>query len=607
MVRDLNIFTSASDNLIGDINAEIRLYKGLTFRTQYGVSWLTNDDRSFWNSLHGDGIQTTALTDDGRAFNVLAKANTTNFQNVLNYITTIKDAHNLTVTVGSEENKFKNNGWGASRSGLSDIDLNDFQGTFTANDNPVGNFITENYLLSFFARINYNYKNRYYVSLNGRRDGYSAFAEGKKWGNFSGVSAGWNISDEAFYNGRIPDIINKMKLRGSIGTVGNISAVGNFASLALYGPPTVYGNNNSALGFAQAENKNLTWETSRKFDLGLELALLNNKITAEIGYYNTNLSNLIIQVPTPSSMGIPGNSITANTASMYNRGIELNMSVRIFDRKDFTWVSSVNLTTQKNKVTKLSSIVPEIIGTTQLERTNITRPGYSVGSFFMVKINGVDAATGRRIFADKEGREVLFDFSATNRWTYRDGTVAPAIDLAADGYIAGNALPTLYGGIINNFYYKGFDLSIDAIYSFGNKVYFGSRAGLLDQRFWNNTTDVKDRWQKAGDVKDIPRVIFNDNISNGSAFPIDANLFDGGFVRFRNIAFGYTLNRMVISKLKISSARIYVQAQNPFIITNYPGSDPEISVNGGSALTPGVDRNTVGQTRTLTFGLNVGF
>ena len=184
---------------------------------------------------------------------------------------------------------------------------------------------------------------------------------------------------------------------------------------------------------------------------------------------------------------------------------------------------------------------------------------------------------------------------------------SPAIDLAADGYIAGNALPTVYGGFVNNFFYKSFDLNIDVIYSLGNKVYFGSRAGLLDQRFWNNSVIVKDRWQKPGDNVEIPRVVFNDNISNGSAFPIDANLFSGNFLRFRNIALGYSLNKKMLDKIKVSSLRFYLQAQNPFIITKYPGSDPEISVNGGSALTPGVDRNTIGQTRTMTFGLNVGF
>ncbi len=607
MVRDLNIIKSAADNLIGDISAEVRLFKGLTFRTQYGVNWLTTDDRTFYNSLHGDGIQTTALTDDGRAFSVLAKANTTNFQNVLNYNTTIKSNHNLAVTVGSEENAVKQDGFGASRSGLGDVFYNEYQGAFTLNDNPVGNFITENYLLSFFSRVNYNYKNKYYLSLNGRRDGYSAYAEGKKWGNFGGVSAGWNISDEKFYKGQFANTVNKMKLRGSIGSVGSVSAVSNFNSLSIYGPGPVYGNGNPSLTFNQAGNQNLRWESSKKFDLGLEVGLFNNRVTAEIGYYNTKLTNLILNVPTPPSMGIPGNSITANAASMYNRGFEFNINTKVVEKRDFSWDVTVNLTTQKNEVTELAPGVTEIIGTTQLERTNITRVGNSIGQFFMVKTNGVDPATGRRVFVNKAGQDVLFDFSATNRWTFRDGSTAPAIDLATDGYLAGNALPKVYGGIVNNFYFKGFDLNIDVIYSLGNKVYFGSRAGLLDQRFWNNTVDIKNRWQKAGDNAEFPKVIFNDNISNGSAFPIDANLFNANFLRFRNIALGYSLDKKMINKLKLENLRFYIQAQNPFIITKYPGSDPEISVNGGSALTPGVDRNTIGQTRTLTFGVNVGF
>lgn len=608
MVRDLNIITSLADNLIGDINAEVKLYKGLTYRMQYGVNWLANDDKTFYNALHGDGIQTTALTDDGRAFNVLSKVNTTNFQNVLNYNTKIKANHNLAITVGSEENQTKQDGWGASRSGLGDLFYNEYQGAYTINDNPVGNFITENYLLSFFGRVNYNFKNKYYVSLNGRRDGYSAFADGKKWGNFGGVSAGWNISDESFYKGKFANTVNKMKLRGSFGTVGNLSAVGNFAALSTFSPAGVYGNGNPSLAFSQAGNTNLTWETSQKFDLGLEMGFLDNRITAEIGYYKTNLSDLIIPVPTPPSLGIPNNSITANAADMYNSGFEFNINAKVIAKKDFEWSINLNLTTQKNEVTKLAPGVDQLIGTTQLERTNITKVGNPIGSFFVVKTNGVDPATGRRVFVNKAGREILYDHSATNRWTNRDdGTVALPIDLAADGFIAGNALPTTYGGIVNNFSYKGFDLNIDAIFSLGNKVYFGSRAGLLDQRFWNNSTEVLKRWQRPGDITNIPKINFTDNVSNGSAIPISENLFTGNFLRFRNISLGYTLPSKVLDKIKMGSIRVYAQAQNPFIITKYPGSDPEISVNGGSALTPGVDRNTIGQTRTVTFGVNVQF
>jgi TonB-dependent starch-binding outer membrane protein SusC len=607
MVRDLNIITNETDNLIGDVNAEIKILKGLTFRTQYGVNWLIADDRTFYNSLHGDGIQTTALNDDGTAFNVLGKYNVRNFQNVFNYNTTFAQKHNLGVTVGSEENKVTTDRWGAKRSGLGDIFYNEYQGSFTLNDNPVSNAVTENYLLSFFGRVNYNFQNKYFLSLNGRRDGYSAFAEGKKWGNFWGVSGGWNISDEAFYKGSFSQVVNRMKLRGSYGTVGNLSAVANFASLSVFGPGAIYGNANPSLVFAQAGNKNLTWETSKKIDAGLEFGLWNNRLEFEIGYYRTNLSNLIIDVPTPPSMGIPGNSISANAASMYNQGFEFSINAKVIEKKDFNWSVTFNLTTQRNRVTSLAPGVPEIVGTTQLERTNITRPGFPIGSFFLVKTAGVDPTTGQRIFVDKDGREVLFNFAATNRYTYRDGSTARAIDLATDGYIAGNALPTYYGGLVNNFYFKGFDLNFDVTYSGGNSVYFGSRAGMLDQRFWNNNLEVLNRWQKPGDQTNIPRVIFNDNISNGSAFPLDFNLFNGGFVRVRNISLGYTLSNSLVQKMKLSSLRVYVQGQNLFLFTNYPGSDPEISVNGASALTPGVDRNTVGQARTITFGLNLGF
>ena len=254
--------------------------------------------------------------------------------------------------------------------------------------------------------------------------------------------------------------------------------------------------------------------------------------------------------------------------------------------------------------------VPEIVGTTQLERTNITKVGHPLGSVFLVRTNGVDPTTGRRVFINAAGQDVLFDFSspiAAQRWRFRDGTVAPAIDLSRDGYIAGNALPKAFGGFNNTFSYREFDLGVDIYYSFGNSVYFGSRAGLLDQRFWNNTTDVLTRWQKPGDITEIPRVVFNDNISNGSAIPIDANLFNGDFIKFRSITLGYSVPKNIAEKIKLSSARFYVQAFNPFTITNYPGADPEISVNGASGLTPSVDRNTIGQARTINVGLNVTF
>lgn len=609
MVRDLNIITSQNDQLSGDVNAEVKLYKNLVFATKYGVNYLTVEDKTFYNALHGDGIQTTATTDDGTAFNAVGKYNTTVFQNTLNYNFSVKNTHNVAVLVGSEEQTTKTDRWSAKRSGLTDNFYNEFQGNFTINDNPNVNSITENYLLSFFGRLNYNYKGRYYVSGNVRRDGYSAFADGKKWGTFGGVSVGWNISDEKFFKGALAKTFDYLRFRASFGTVGSISAVSNFASLSTFGAG-VYGNGYPTIFFSQAGNADLKWENSNKKDIGISFGILKSRITGEIGYYHTDLSDLILPVPTPPSMGIPGNTIEANAASMYNKGLEISVTGRPIQKNNFAWSVTLNLTTLKNQVTALAPGVPEIIGNTQLERTNITRVGQPIGSFFMIKTPGVDAATGRRIFINAAGREVLFDFSEpvlANRYKYRDGTVAPAIDLSRDGYVAGNPHPKIFGGLTNTLTVMDFDLTIDAIYSFGNKVYFGSRAGLLDQRFWNSTTEVLRRWQKPGDVTDIPRVVYNDNISNGSSFPIDANLQDGGFVKMRNIGIGYTVPTKLLGRINIAGIRVYAQAQNAFTITKYKGSDPEISVNGNAALTPGVDRNTIGQARTFTFGLNVNF
>jgi hypothetical protein len=171
----------------------------------------------------------------------------------------------------------------------------------------------------------------------------------------------------------------------------------------------------------------------------------------------------------------------------------------------------------------------------------------------------------------------------------------------------GTAMPTFFGGLDNTFKYKQFDLGVFVQFSGGNYIYNGTKAGLRDQRAWNNHTDLLNRWQKAGDVTNIPRLVFGDNISNGSANPISENVEKGDFLRMRNISLGYTFKKGLLEKAKISSARLYAQVQNAFLITGYTGADPEISTNRGSNIAPGVDRNSTPQARTYTVGLSVNF
>ena len=195
-----------------------------------------------------------------------------------------------------------------------------------------------------------------------------------------------------------------------------------------------------------------------------------------------------------------------------------------------------------------------------------------------------------------------------SRWTYLDGTIAPrAPDQAADGVVIGPALPTWTGGWDNTFRYKNFDFNILLFFSGGNYVYNGTKAGLRDNRNWNNSVETLNRWQKPGDITNIPKPVFGDNLSNGSGIVISENVEKGDFLKARNLSIGYTLPANVLQKARISSFRIYAAVTNAFVVTDYSGFDPEVSSNGNNNSSPGVDRNSVPQSRTLTFGVSLGF
>jgi hypothetical protein len=296
---------------------------------------------------------------------------------------------------------------------------------------------------------------------------------------------------------------------------------------------------------------------------------------------------------------------------MYNKGFEFAVNATVIRNRRFSWSASFNYTAIKNEVTALAGGNVDIVGSTSTaaETSNITRVGYSVGTLYGAKTKGVNPLNGERIFINKQGQQVQYSQALApggSRWTYLDGAAAPAIT-GADYYLLGNALPTWYGGFNNSFTFENLDLSFSVTYSGGNWVQNGTKATLRDQRFWNNYTGVLDRWTKKGQITDIPRVVYGDLLSNGSSWPISANVESGNFLKMKTISFGYRFSDKILGRSGISSARIYGQVFNAFILTKYSGSDPEISSNGNSNLTPGVDKNSVPQGRTFTVGINLGF
>jgi len=281
-----------------------------------------------------------------------------------------------------------------------------------------------------------------------------------------------------------------------------------------------------------------------------------------------------------------------------------------FATEKFSWTTTFNLSTLKNQVTELAPGVTELVGTTGgLETTNRTFVGTPLGNIFAVETRGVDPATGRRIFVDKNGREVLYSHENADKWTYlNDGSVAPAaIALATDGKIQGSPLPKFYGGLENNLSYLNFDFSLSLTYALDFYLYNGSKAGMRDQRWWNNSVEVYETaWSAPGDITNIPKPVMNDNVSNGSAFPITENIERGDYAKVRNISLGYTFKKLP-EITNIQSIRLYTQLFNALVLTKYTGSDPEVSTNGSSNLTPGIDRNTAPQSRTYSFGVNITF
>jgi TonB-linked SusC/RagA family outer membrane protein len=603
-IFDTNKHTTESDRILATLTGTIEPFKGLILKTVYGMDNLSRETTTFWSPIGGDGYGY-----GGYAYNWTGKDKRWTWTNTANYNITLLDKLNVGLLAGLEYQRTVGRSWNASKTSVSDPFFETFAGSWTTAYGVPGGGYGENFYASYFGRVTANWEKKYYVEGSFRRDGYSGLSADNKWGNFGGVSAMWNISKENFIASTgLNEIFSDIRLKVSYGRVGNMFGIGNYSSLFLYSA-SLYGDE-PTLAFSQAGNADLMWETSDKYDAGLSFGILNDRLQAEINYFYNDINNLILDVPQSPSKGIPGNSIPANVGSMYNKGLEFSLTSYNITKPNLSWTTNFNFTYLKNMVTELAPGVDEIRATTGgLETTNITVVGQPVGMLLAVETHGVDPQTGRRIFVNSAGDEILYSHEAANKWTYRDdGSVAPAVTTASDAVAWASPLPKFYGGIDNNLEFKGFDVALNLTYAFGFYVYSGSKAGTRDQRWWNNSVEVYETaWKQPGDITNIPKPIMNDNVSNGSAFPITENIEKGDYLKVRNLSVGYTFKNLLPGVMNISSLRVYGQVFNAYMFTKYSGSDPEVSTNTDSNTAPGIDRNTAPQARTFTFGVNVSF
>ncbi len=599
-IFELNQASTQTDRILATLNVTVTPFKGLALKSVYGIDNLSVEDNVFQTGITGD-----SYASNGYVWNQFYRPTRWTWTNTANYSATIAEKFNFGLLFGSEQQYTKSVSWTGTKTNYTDPFFDVYQGSWvTAGMGGGGR--SENFFQSLFGRVNFDFDKKYYFELSVRRDGFSGLAEGNKFGTFGGASVMWNISREPFVAG-IDDILSDMRLKASYGRVGNMSGISSYASLFLYSSG-VYGAA-PTWTFSQAGNPDLKWEASDKYDIGFSFGILNDRVQADLNWYYNDVNDLILNVPQAPSKGIPGNTVPANIGSMYNTGFEFTLTTYNISKPNFTWNTNFNFSTLKNEVTELAPGVTSLLGyTSSLELTNRTVVGLPIGNIWAVETRGVDPTTGRRVFVNSAGKEVLYSHENASKWTYRDGTgVAPVISLATDGKAVGSPLPKFYGGLENNVTFRGFDFNLGLTYALGFYVYNGSKAGLRDQRWWNNSVEVfETAWKQSGDITNIPKPVFNDNVSNGSAMPITENVEKGDYLKVRTISAGYAFKN-IPGNTGIEKVRFYAQIFNAFVVTKYTGSDPEVSTNGDTNLSPGIDRNSAPQARTYTFGINVSF
>ncbi len=600
---DLDRYNNEINHITSSVYLQVKPLPWITLKTVYGIDYIYTTNDSFndpiQNYTPSTGANSASATDTYTAYTHYNWDNTLQADRLFG-------KHSFSLLLGASQEGNTTNGFGVNRSILSDPAFNVIQAGFQ-NVAASGLSLSQTYLVSFFGRFRYNFDEKYFVEALLRRDGASQFGTDSKYGLFPGAGIGWEVTKEKFWQSIKADkLFSSFKLRASYGRTGNNGGLGAYASYGLYSATGLY-NTAGTLLPSQTGNNSLRWETTDKTDAAIDFGFLNDRITASVDVYYNNTTGLILNYPEPPSAGLASNP-PVNIGTMWNKGIEFGINADIIRHNNFRWSGNFNIAYNQNKVT---SLLPGLnsftTSTSSLEIANVTQVGYPIGNLYIVKSAGVDPNNGDRIFINGQGKKVEYTFVGTQHWYYLDGTNAPAINQSADATNYTNSVPKVVGGITNTFHYKNFDLSVLLTYQLGFDVYYGTQATLTDQRFWNNSTVILNHWTPTNTNAAYPKVVFGDNVSNGTSFPTDFNTYNGDFMKVKSVNFGYTLPGTLFAKYGVKSVRFYVNGQNLAVITKYPGPDPEVGSNGTSNTGGGVDRNTAGNGLTISGGVVLKF
>lgn len=576
-----------SDNLsartyieIGDKNNEaLGFFKDFKLTVNLGADYRNMNRLVYQNPNEGNSAAV-----NGTSERTSERMLSFTFNQLLNYNRAF-GKHNLDVLVGHEYYSYDNLSVYAARQNFPFSGIYELANGSTITD---GTSYKDTYKIeSFLSRITYDFDDRFYLSGSYRTDGSSRFYTDSRWGNFWSVGGAWRISQEAFME-NTKGWLNNLTLKASYGMQGNDNILDQdsyadyYAWQGLY--DMTYPNANLSGAFlVSLENKELKWEKNKNLNVGIEANMFDSRLSVSAEFYVKNTSDLLLLRPMPTATGF--NGYYDNIGDMRNTGVDLTFSGDIIRNDKFTWSSSLLLSTFKNKITKLSDNGSDQI----ISSSTILKVGEPINSFYLPKTAGVDPETGLMQYwipgKDENGNEVM---ELTTDYS----------NATANGrQICGSRVPDLTGSFSNSFRYRDFDLSILTTFSIGGKIYDTTYGTLMDMRNLGYTwsVDMLDRWQKPGDITDVPRL----QAGRNSQFD-DRLLLNASYFSLKNVNLGYNLPKKWMRSAGMDNVRIFATGDNLFLISSKKGMDPQYNFTGTQDY-------RYAPIRTISLGVDIKF
>ena len=600
-----NTDRNTRNELTGNASLNVKFTKDLSLENRLGVQYYNDDYVSRTNKFYG-----SAASQNGSIYQNKNELTNLNILNMLRYAKRF-GANNVEVLAAHEATNYKLNY--SSASGYNLVDNYGLELNNAVVKNPTSvSYVNTNKLESYFGQVNYDYNRTYYVAATIRRDGSSRFTEGNKWGTFGSVGLGWELTRMDFM--KSVDFLNYLKLKASYGVLGDQQGLGLYPAYDRYDVNNL--NNNPSFSFVSKGNPDLTWETSKMFQTGIEFNL-STYLTGSIEYYIKNTDNLIFQRRVGPSSGYA--LINVNDGQLRNQGVEFDLTGHLLKKKDYFLNIGINGEHFTNKITAMpmdpSTGKPKVI---DVQGNYGWAKGHSIYDFYTRNFAGVDPqdgtstwtvyyedANGNKAFDAGEQIGNLEDYYSKN--PDKVGTLLTGVtktySQATLYYIGKSALPKLRGALNLNGGWKGFELSVQLLYSFGGYSYDGAYAvlmgnGLIGGNNWS--TDIRNRWQKPGDITNVPRLSNNADANVNSASSRFITKAD--YLALNNIRLGYTFPPTLLQRTGvINEATFFVSGDNLWLHSARNGFNPSTAESGAS------DMYRYSPLSTITVGLNLKF